>query len=117
MVNKIIKFFTVVLLLSVTSCYDCDLWEKAYRDDECLLIVERIPSMSENFFNYEGRHPITKKKCSCKSETSYRWWGLYEDNISIGDTIIKKKGELVFHIHKKDTILDFAWQCDGKIYK
>lgn len=112
-----IKFFAIIILLSVVSCYNCDSLGRAYREDECLLIVERIPSMSENFFNYEGRYPITEKKCSCKSETSYRWWGLYKDNINIGDTIIKKKGELVFHIHKKDTILDFAWQCDGKVYQ
>ncbi|MNJ99452.1 hypothetical protein D3C87_172280 [compost metagenome] len=117
MAKKIVKIFIAVLLLSLISCADCDSLAKAYSEDECLLIVERIPLQSENFFNYKGRHPITKTKCSCKSETSYRWWDIYEDKINIGDTIIKKKGELIFSIHKKDTILNFAWECDGKTYR
>ncbi len=42
---------------------------------------------------------------------------MYSHLISKGDTIIKKKGELIFSIHKKDTIYNFNWECDGKIYK
>ena len=46
-----------------------------------------------------------------------RWFSLYFENIEKGDTIIKKKGELVFSIHKKDTTFNFNWECQGKIYK
>lgn len=36
--------------------------------------------------------------------------------MSVGDTLIKQKGELVFYIHKKDTILSIPWECEGKVY-
>lgn len=114
--NEIIRIFIVVILLSFISCADCHSWAKAYKEDECLLIVEKIPPYYGKFFNLEGVHPITKSKCNCESKTSYRWWTSYMDKISVGDTIIKKKGELIFSIHKKDTILNFAWECDGKTY-
>jgi len=76
-----------------------------------------MPTQYENYFNVKGRDPRTNEKCDCKSEFSYRWWSSYLDKLSIGDTIIKRKGELVFSIHKKDTILSFPWICEGQVYK
>lgn len=114
-----------ILLLSILSLclidcgptYDCDASAKDYRNDECLLIVEKIPTNTDDMFDYQGIIPETKKKCDCNSPTSERWWALYKDHIAIGDTIIKKKGTLKFSIHKKDTVLDFNFECDGKVYK
>ena len=40
----------------------------------------------------------------------------YKNEIEIGDTIIKRKGELTFNIHKKDTIISHEWECEGKTY-
>jgi hypothetical protein len=45
------------------------------------------------------------------------WWATYKKHIKIGDTIIKRNGELVFSIHKKDTVLSFNFECEGKVYK
>jgi hypothetical protein len=50
----------------------------------------------------------------CEENTWFAW--NYED-FETGDTIIKIKGETVFTIHKKDKVLSFPYECDGKIYK
>lgn len=120
--NKIMKknIASLFLCLSLFSCgpnYDCDLVANAYRNDECLLIVKKIPSDIDDRFDYKGINLITKKDCDCNSSTSDRWWANYKANIEVDDTIIKKKGELIFNIHKKDTILSFNFECDGKVYK
>jgi len=46
-----------------------------------------------------------------------RWFCKYYKNIEKGDTIIKRKGELLFNIHKKNAVLTFNWECEGKVYK
>ena len=53
--------------------------------------------------NAKGRNLNDGYECVCKEDN--RWWYLYRNQIERGDTIIKKKGELTFKIHKKDTIL------------
>lgn len=45
------------------------------------------------------------------------WFAWHYENFQNGDTIVKKKGELIFSIHKKDTVLTFPYECDGKTYK
>jgi hypothetical protein len=117
---KNMKYTILFLCLCLFSCGpggDCGLIANAYRADECLLIVDKIPGMRDGKFNYKGINPITKKVCDCNSVTSDRWWANYKEHIEIGDTIIKKKGELIFSIHKKDTIMSFNFECDGKVYK
>jgi hypothetical protein len=105
-----------VFLFSCGPIYDCDSSAEDLRDDECLLIVEKIPGIRDNRFDYKGINPVTKKKCDCDSYRSDRWWSAYKEYIKIGDTIIKRKGDLIFNIHKKDTILSFTFECQGKIY-
>ena len=116
---KGIKFILVfcILLLVCNSCTDCKKWRDNLANDECALVVLQRPNIKDNFFNFRGVNPTTGKACDCVSETSYRWWDLYADKIEVGDTIIKRKGELIFYIHKKDTTLSFNWECDGKTYK
>jgi hypothetical protein len=64
----------------------------------------------------KGLIPLPKK-CDCNSHTSDMWWTTYKEHIEIGDTIIKRKGELMLNVHKKDTILSFNFECDGNVYK
>lgn len=112
--------FLLVICLCLFSCgpiRDCDSTVGYYREDECLLIVEKIPSNTDSRFDFKGINPITKKQCDCDSKTSDMWWVDYKEHIEIGDTIIKKQGELIFSIHKKDTVLNFNFECDGKVYK
>ncbi len=116
------KFMKYIILLCffLSSCgpfYDCDSSAEDLKDDECLIIVEKIPSNTDGRFDYRGINPFTNKKCKCDSDRSDRWWAKFKEQIEIGDTIIKRKGELLFNIHKKDTILSFNFECKGKIYK
>lgn len=109
-----------ILLLSFglfISCLkiDCEKNADLHRDEECFLILKKLPSNSQAYLNLEGVDIKTKKPCNCKANG--RWWLIFRDYMSVGDTLIKRKGELVFYIHKKDTILSFPWKCEGKIYE
>lgn len=111
------KYFILPISLLLTSCLnvDCRSSAELARNQECLLIFEKFPVFDTYSLDARGKHLYTKKECIC-SDTN-RWWVQYKDYIAQGDTIIKKKGELVFSIHKKDTILNFNWECEGEIYK
>lgn len=111
------KKYSIGLIFLFTSCLnpDCETLSKEARNRECLLIVEELPSLYSYKLEAKGKHLVTKKDCICSDAD--RWWVQYKDYLDKGDTIIKKKGELVFYIHKKDTILSFNWECDGKIFK
>lgn len=113
--------FLNLLFLTLFSCgsqvENCALLANACRSDECLLIVKKVPGIRDGKFNYKGVNPLTQKECDCNSSISDRWWADYKDYIEIGDTLIKKKGELIFSIHKKDTIMSFNFECGDKVYK
>ncbi|KOS07843.1 hypothetical protein AM493_18610 [Flavobacterium akiainvivens] len=111
------RFILLSLSIGLLSCNNptCFDYENMYKADSCVVIVKEIPKdVYTSSFDYKGIHPFTKKQCSCKSKKNYRRWADYSPYISIGDTLIKRKGELVFSIHKKDTILHFTYQCGGK---
>lgn len=110
-------FYFILLSLSLNSCIDCEWAAENMREEECVVIVDKLASKKDYLFLYSGKNPYNGKKCSCVGKNSYRWWNLYRDYIEIGDTIIKNKGELTFNIRKKDTILSFNFECDGKVYK
>lgn len=111
---KFLSVFIIALLL--TSCLgDCDKTAEMYRNPECIMIIENIPNpKSAHVFNIEGTHPYTGKKIEYDGED--RWFCTFYPLLAIGDTIIKRKNELVFNIHKKDTILRFNYECNGKTY-
>lgn len=113
----IILLYVCLSLFSCGSANDCDASAENRRTDECLLIVKTIPKDTDDRFDYRGVNPETSLKCDCNSKRSDLWWAKYKDHIEIGDTIIKKKGELIFSIHKKDSIMSFNFECDGKVYK
>lgn len=111
------RYSIVVILLIFTSCLDVDCKHSAdiARKQECLLIFDELPAFTSYKLDAKGIHLITKEECECSDEN--RWWSRYSTYLKKGDTIIKKKGELIFSIHKKDTVLSFDWECEGKIYK
>jgi hypothetical protein len=93
---------------------DCKNLSEMYKDEECYMIIKKKPSNTESTLILKGENPNTGESCTC---TDQRWWSIYSDYMEIGDTLVKNKGELVFSIHKKDTVLSFPWQCEGKVYK
>ena len=109
---RILKRVGVIMLLfSLSSCAEgnCEIDKKHALAVECLQILEKKPSTSAYNMNSEGIHLETGRKCNCKDET--RWLANYDQLLEIGDTIIKRKGELTFSFHKKDTIIEVNWRC------
>lgn len=105
------KYLTtlVFLLVFLQSCIDCKRDTKTAYQDECNLVVEIPPSEYPYLFKVKGYDPVTKVAKICHNDS--RWWSLYKKEIGAGDTIVKKKGELVFYIHKKDTLIAHEWVC------
>lgn len=112
------KKSVLVLLVLLSSCgnIDCIELSKIYRNYKCHLIVKNLnDSSSIHNFDVTGISLKSKKDTLYKQEN--RWFCTYYAYIEKGDTIIKNEGELTFNVHKKDTILSFDWECEGKIYK
>ena len=113
--------FKIIYSIFITSFFsscniDCKKIAEIDRQDNILIIVKKIPDSTDVvYFKIVGKTVKTGKDTIYDEEN--RWFCTYYPYISIGDTIIKHKGELTFNIHKKDTILSFPWECEGKIYK
>ncbi|MDM1045482.1 hypothetical protein HX004_11945 [Myroides sp. 1354] len=110
--KSVTKISACGVLLLFSSCFeiDCEANKKYVSTIECLQIVERRPSSSAYNLKSKGVHLLTKKPCTCVDET--RWLGCYSELLEKGDTIIKRKGELRFSLHKKDTIITVDWRCE-----
>ncbi|PWN68392.1 hypothetical protein C1631_016980 [Chryseobacterium phosphatilyticum] len=76
---------------------------------ECNIIVDIVVPTGASLFKVKGHDPITH---DLKISEPNRWWSLYANEIEVGDTIVKKRGELTFNIHKKDTVIVHKWKCD-----
>ncbi|MBS7232515.1 hypothetical protein KHA90_15965 [Flavobacterium psychroterrae] len=114
------KIYLTILLIFFYSCGDvlkpnCDESANSNRETECLIIFDKLPAFSTPYLNAKGKNLLTGKECEC--EDIGRWWIQYKEYLKKGDTIIKKKGELIFSIHKKDTVLRFNYECNDKVYK
>ncbi|MEN4761413.1 hypothetical protein ABEG63_13830 [Chryseobacterium sp. C39-AII1] len=110
-------FYLFALMLLIIGCElgpNCDYNKKLNKSIECLAVVVSKPVHS-NVFLKNGYNPYTKKECNC--EENDRWMRIYYDEMDIGDTIVKKKGDLFFQIHKTDTVITHFWKCDQKVYK
>lgn len=113
--KKNIIILLLFLLIIFHSCINCQRETEIHREDECNLVVEIPPSQYPNLFKTKGYDPITKVNKICDNEN--RWWNEYKKEIRKGDTIVKRKGELIFYIHKKDSLIAHEWVCydaDGK---
>ena len=99
----------------IASCGDCEYAANQYRKDQFNIILQVEPSNGRGY-SIKGINPKTKYK-----EKYYDDGGLlglsFKRLISIGDTLIKKKGELKVYIHKRDTVLVFPFKCEGQIYE
>lgn len=109
------SIFLIAVLFSGCGL-DCEKAAGFERKIEFNLIVLKLPdSTSGSFFHIVGKNTLTGH---IEDFQIYdRWLAGRYSHINIGDTIIKEKSELLFKIQKKDTVLIFDWECEGKIYK
>jgi hypothetical protein len=113
------KYLLIILVfLTLTNCekIDCNKSADYYREmDMNFILIDKKPLNHGREVNFKIRNNKNNKdEIYCEENTWFAWH--YDDFIE-GDTIIKKKGETIFSIHKKDTVLSFPFECDGKIYK
>ncbi|MES2486058.1 MAG: hypothetical protein V4581_08970 [Bacteroidota bacterium] len=110
------KIFILSLLIFSSCQTNCVAVAEIYRDYKCKLVVEKLNDSNSAYnFDVSGISLETNADTIYKQEN--RWFCSYYKYIQKGDTIIKRKGELIFNIHKKDTVFRFDWKCEGKVYK
>ncbi|MCY1663508.1 hypothetical protein [Chryseobacterium sp. SL1] len=108
-IGLIICLIIVLIFFLLTNRIDHQSNAKRLAEEQCILVVETPPSSyTSEMFKTKGYNPITKKPCECNHYN--RWWSSYKNEIAVGDTIVKKKGELVFSIHKKDSIISHKYR-------
>lgn len=115
------KMYFLILLFSFpifVSCgkVDCEKLNDIYRQGSVNIIVDEMPiPFSRHNFLIKGK--TVKTKLDTVYDEENRWLcGLY-NQIDKGDTLIKRDGESVLEIHKRDTVHRFDFFCDGKNYK
>jgi hypothetical protein len=108
-ISLIVCLVVVLIFFIFTNRIDHQSFAKELTEEECTLVVETpLSSYTSYNFKTKGYDPITKKPCECNHYN--RWWSSYKSEIEVGDTIVKKKGELVFSIHKKDSIISHKYK-------
>src|SRR5690554_4655549 len=112
MKNKIVLLLTI---LSLYSCgIDCKEATDVYRIDNLEVILTERPTINVDM-KLVGRK-INSDKIST-TRIMGRWYREYIEYMEVGDTIIKREGELTMHIHKKDTTMVFKHICQGQVYE
>lgn len=107
------KIFLLIISLILYSCNlqgSCEIDKKQVAKIECLQIVKKLPFLADPYLGSKGTHLLTGKHCKCID--GRRILSRYRDVIEKGDTIIKRKGELTYSIHKKDTVIVFTFECN-----
>jgi hypothetical protein len=107
-------------VFTLFSCYQfeeasCQEAAEGNRPDNVNLVVTES-SGSAYKLRLDGFDPATNKK-NVFQKQNYTWAQWFIKKISVGDTVVKNKGELKFYIHRKDTVLVFPFECDGEIYE
>lgn len=113
--KKTIFIISCLFFVFISCKPDCDWLANNHRSQECLIIVDELSPATTTTMSIKGISLVDGTYTV--SDENQRWWQLYRDQIERGDTIIKRKGELTFNIHKKDTILSYKWECEGKVYE
>jgi len=105
----------IIIAIICVSCFkiDCEVIGERYREKYCNIVVRETPD-SGRWFDIKGKNPVTGEMATYSDMGT--WYVYFYTKIGIGDTIVKKQGELKFYIHKKDTVLVYPYECEGKIY-
>lgn len=108
----------IVLLLTILSLYSCGIDCKeatdVYRIDNIEVILTERPVIRGEM-KFEGRK-INSDRIST-TKIMGRWYREYIEYMEVGDTIIKREGDLTMHIHKQDTTMVFKHICQGQVYE
>lgn len=105
----------LLTILSLYSCgIDCKEATDVYRIDNLEVILTKRPILNVDM-QFIGRK-INSDKIST-TKVMGRWYREYIEYMEVGDTIIKREGDLTMHIHKQDTTMVFKHICQGQVYE
>ena len=109
------KIVLSLIIISLSSCnIDCKDATDAYRIYDIEVILTERPVI-------DGDMKFVGKKINSDEITTTRimgrWYREYIEYMEVGDTIIKREGDLTMHIHKQDTTMVFKHICQGQVYE
>ena len=88
----------------------CEESVKKNKEFEFEMIVDAV-SWNGNNIKIDGKSPKTDKEVHFFDIDG--WYFTIGDKFQIGDTIIKKKGESIYKVYKKNEIWTLKYTCDG----
>jgi len=107
-------FIILFVLTSLYGCIDCEKSARNQKNYNIEIILTERPYIHGDM-KFTGTKLNTEEITTIRIES--RWYRNYKDYMEVGDTVIKRKGALILYIHKKDTVMAFKWECEGKIYE
>ncbi|MBD2700340.1 hypothetical protein IC229_06825 [Spirosoma sp. BT702] len=112
MVKRTLLLLSLVVIYTGCGDTSCEDEADSYRYRKCSIKVTK-KQFNGRWFMIEGTN-VTNGHQN-KFAGLGRWYPLFSQYIEIGDTVVKHKDELVFYVHKKDTLLTFPYKCGGQI--
>lgn len=112
--KRVLATFILITLNSGCGGNNCERDAANYRPRECAIKVASR-DLKWHWFSISGTNANDGTRNTYSDLGS--WYPLFTNYIAIGDTVIKRKNELVFYVHKKDTVLAFPFDCEGQVFK
>lgn len=115
MVSRILFYGLLIFSMIFFSCVQqtkegCEKGKKNIEELVIGVVLNKKPYKEYNYI-LKGIDINTGKDTIYKYEG--RWFDQLGDYWDVGDTVIKKKGELFIEIHKKGIIHISEWTCEG----
>ena len=109
------KIALIILLIVSCSCNDesqCKSYYRKMLDYHCNIEVNRNFNIENSSFvistlKIRGTNIETGKIETFQPDQ--RFWEQHSKHISIGDTVIKKEGEAIMRIYKKDSVITVSY--------
>ena len=119
LLSKYIQFgILIMIILFFISCDNCEKFYDDINNLESNIIVTKNLTKEQSFPKVfiEGLSLKTKNKEILSTEN--RSLIGISKYIKIGDTVIKKKGEPIMHVYKKDSIIIRSFEnfCNKELY-
>ncbi|WON94260.1 MULTISPECIES: hypothetical protein [unclassified Sphingobacterium] len=100
MAKLLVLFFILIFFIScIFTEEDCRKHKDFYRKYEANIVLEKLPELDFDRYKLYGKEPGVNKDTI--QELPARWFGQLNYFWAVGDTIVKKKGEVIIYIHKK----------------
>jgi hypothetical protein len=110
------KYLNALLFLfvagSLASCREatCGEMKTFLSEDEFNIIYLDTPASSYRF-HVDGISPKNNKDVSFHTNNNSSFYHQMNNVLESGDTLVKRKGNISFELHKSDTTIIFKYYC------